>query len=102
MDLTPAQLQIVQVILQKHLTGITVRAFGSRVRGKAKAWSDLDLALISDKKLSQTTIENLKTVFAESDLPFRVDILDWHDISMEFRALIEENYEVIQANSKKI
>jgi predicted nucleotidyltransferase len=102
MDLTPAQLKIVKATLQKHLAGIEVRAFGSRVQGKAKTWSDLDLAVISDKKISPIIIENLRTAFAESDLPFRVDILDWHDISSEFRALIDAKYEVIQSARKDI
>lgn len=101
MDLKPAQLQIVKTILRKHLAGIEVLAFGSRVRGKAKAWSDLDLALITDKKLSPATIDNLRTVFAESDLPFRVDILDWNDISAEFRTLIEAKHEIIQTAKNK-
>jgi len=32
--------------------------------------------------------------FEESDLPFRVDILDWHTISAEFKANIEAKFEV--------
>jgi len=95
-DLKPAHLKIVKAILQKHLAGAEVRAFGSRVTGTAKAWSDLDLALVSEKKLSLTAIGNLRVDLAESDLPFRVDILDWHDISPEFRKLIEAKYEVLQ------
>jgi len=30
-----------------------------------------------------------------SDLPFRVDILDWNAISPEFKKVIEQGYEVI-------
>jgi predicted nucleotidyltransferase len=86
----------VKAILQKHLAGIEVRAFGSRVRGTAKEWSDLDLAVVSGEKLEPELLGALKIDFAESDLPFRVDILDWHDISPEFRVLIEEKYEVLQ------
>lgn len=96
-DIKPAHLEIVKAILQKHLAGVEVRAFGSRVWGTAKAWSDLDLALVSEKKLALTAIENLRADFAESDLPFRIDILDWHDISPEFRALIQKKYEVMQS-----
>ena len=96
-DLKSAHLKIVQAILRKHLPGVEVRVFGSRVRGTAKAWSDLDLALVSENKLALTTLEELREDFAESDLPFRIDILDWHDISPEFKALIEAKYEVIQS-----
>ena len=96
-DIKPAHLEIVKAILKKRLAGIEVRAFGSRVRGTAKEWSDLDLAVVSEKKLKSDIIGNLKMDFAESDLPFRVDVLDWRDISPEFRALIEEKYEVLQS-----
>jgi type I restriction enzyme S subunit len=95
-DLKPVHLEIIKAILRKHLAGIEVRAFGSRVRRTAKEWSDLDLAVVSPKKLKSGVIGNLKEDFAESDLPFRVDVLDWRDISPEFRKLIEERYEVLQ------
>ena len=100
-DLKPAHLKIVKAILQKHLAGVEIRAFGSRVTETAKEWSDLDLALVSEKKLSLTAIGNLRADLAESDLPFRVDILDWHDISPEFRKLIEAKYEVLQPSGNE-
>jgi type I restriction enzyme S subunit len=96
-DLKPAHFEIVKNILRKHLAGIEVRAFGSRVRGTAKEWSDLDLAVVSEKKLKSEIVGKLKMDFAESDLPFRVDVLEWRDISPEFRALIEEKYEILQS-----
>jgi len=37
----------------------------------------------------------LKDAFAESSLPFRVDVVDWATTSAEFRAIIEERFEVI-------
>jgi predicted nucleotidyltransferase len=88
---------MVKSILHKHLNGIEVRAFGSRVRGTAKEWSDLDLAVVSERKLRPEIVGNLKDDFAESDLPFRVDVLDWHEISPDFRKLIEDKYEVLQS-----
>ncbi|MEA3307616.1 MAG: nucleotidyltransferase domain-containing protein [Elusimicrobiota bacterium] len=96
MILKAAHIKIVKTLLQKHCPYAEVRAFGSRVRGNYKDWSDLDLALISEKKLPPATIENLNMDFAESDLPFRIDILDWRDISPKFKALIEEKYELLQ------
>lgn len=95
-DIKPAHLDIVRRILRKHLAGIEVRVFGSRARGTAKEWSDLDLAVVPERTLKPEILENLKLDFMESDLPFRVDVLGWHDISPEFRKLIEEKYEVLQ------
>ena len=40
--------------------------------------------------------DHLEEAFADSDLPFRVEVLDWQRISDPFRQVIEEAYEVIQ------
>lgn len=92
----PAQdLAIIQTILKKHAPGCEVRVFGSRISGTAKPWSDLDLALVGKGKLPLQTIGDLRENFQESDLPFRVDMLDWHAISPEFRAVIEKHFEIL-------
>ena len=94
-DLSPESLQTVTAILQKEVPNCEVRVFGSRVTGKATKYSDLDLALVSDKPLDWRLLETLKDSFSESNLPITVDLLDWHSISSEFKAVIEKNYEVI-------
>ena len=78
-----------------------VRAFGSRVDWTAKDYSDLDLAVVGSGKLSDDTLRHLKEAFEESDLPFRVEVLDWHAISPEFQKVIEKQYEVIQESKSK-
>ena len=89
-DLAPEHLKEVRRILSEHAPGIEVRAFGSRVRGAARAHSDLDLALLGEEKLDWRHIEALKDAFSESALPFQVDVLDWNAISESFRAVILE------------
>ena len=39
--------------------------------------------------------------FEASDLPFRVDVLDWHRISESFHKVIEQAYEVIQSPEQR-
>ena len=51
-DIRPDHWDIVQGILQKHVPQYEVWAFGSRAKWTAKQYSDLDLALITDKPLS--------------------------------------------------
>ena len=94
-DVSQKNLQIIKNILRKHLPGIEIRAFGSRVRGDAKSYSDLDLAIVATEKLPLTTIFALKEELQESNLPFRVDIIDWNRISDSFKKIIEEQYEII-------
>ena len=95
-DLRPHHLEKVRSILARHASHCEVRAFGSRVNGKAKSYSDLDLAVVGSGKLSDDTLRWLREAFEESDLPFRVDVLDWHAISPSFQKVIEREYEVIQ------
>jgi uncharacterized protein len=95
-DLSPHHLETVRKILTEHVPECEVRAFGSRVNGKSKAYSDLDLAVAGSGKLRDDVLRRLKEAFEESDLPFRVDVLDWHLTSPEFQKVIERDYEIIQ------
>ena len=72
-------------------------AFGSRVTGMTKPWSDLDLAVMGPEPLGFRKVGRLIEAFQESTLPFRVDVLDWHDVSPTFQAIIAEHYAVVQA-----
>ena len=97
LDLTPRQVEIVKSILAAHVPGREVRAFGSRVRGSAGKFSDLDIIIITAAPLDFGRLGRLRDAFSESDLPFRVDVLDWSTTNAEFKTLVEEMYEVVQA-----
>ncbi len=96
-EMSAAQMDEVQRILREHVPECEVRAFGSRVTGRVKPWSDLDLAVIADQPLGFRRLGLLVEAFQESTLPFRVDVLDWHETSPSFQAIIAEQYAVIQA-----
>ena len=87
-DLAPAYLDIVRKILRDIVSIAKVWAFGSRVTGTAKEFSDLDLAIDMGNPIPVTVLCTLKDAFSESDLPVKVDIVDWHAISEEFREVI--------------
>jgi predicted nucleotidyltransferase len=96
-DLTDHDIQEVRRIMHCHAPECEVRAFGSRVRGCSRPYSDLDLALIAPGgAIPEHQLEAIKDAFAESDLRIRVDVLDWQGISEGFRKVIEEGYEVVQ------
>ncbi len=95
-DLSPEQLEIVKRILAERVPACEVRAFGSRIKQTAKKWSDLDLAVVGSAKLERQALCDLKEAFEESVLPIQVDVLDWHAISPEFQAVINEGYEIIR------
>lgn len=96
-DLDAADLETVRRILRRHVPEYEVRAFGSRVTGKARRLSDLDLAIMTDRPLPWDRSAELREAFTESDLPMKVDVLDWALTGEAFRRIIEQRFEVIQA-----
>jgi len=88
-------LDMLKRILNLHIPNYEVRAFGSRVKGTNRKYSDLDLAIVGNGKLDNRSLWKLKNTFMESRLPFRVDILDYNAISESFRKIIDSEYEVI-------
>ena len=101
-DLNPNHLAIVERILAEHVPECEVRAFGSRASWTAKDYSDLDLAIVGDGSLDWRTLGLLKEAFEESDLPMRVDVLDWHDIAESFQRVIERYYVVVQERRDRV
>jgi len=95
-EVSPEHLKIILDILKRFAPSCEVRAFGSRCKGKAKKYSDLDLAIVGNEKIDLEILADIKEAFEESDLPYRVDVLDWNAISENFRKIINEKYEVIQ------
>ena len=67
-------------------------AFGSRVRGGARATSDLDLAVLGDAPLSFETLAALRNAFNESNVPYKVDVVDWAATSEAFHEIIRREH----------
>ncbi len=93
---TPAEWEMVRAILQRKLPRHTVWAFGSRVRGNHKPYSDLDLAVIGQTALTIEQLAALSEAFSDSDLPWKVDLVDWANTTEAFRKIIEAEKIVIQ------
>jgi uncharacterized protein len=102
MDISPPELEKVKAILRAIVPEIEVRAFGSRVGGKPRKTSDLDLALVAETPLGLARVAELRDAFSDSDLPFKVDLIEWATTSPSFRRIIERNYEIIQAGLKTL
>lgn len=94
-DIAPEHWRIVRTILRRHVPGVPVWAFGSRSKGTARPYSDLDLALITDAPLPLDTLAELKEAFSESDLPWPVDVADWSSLSEPFRRIIADAHVVL-------
>lgn len=99
LDLSDQQLQLVREVLQETVPDCEVWAFGSRINGKARSYSDLDLVVVGETALPQRTMNRLTEAFQESVLPIRVDVLDWNALSPAFQQVILQQYVVLQRES---
>jgi uncharacterized protein len=89
-DLSQGELTMVRAILRTHLPPATrVWVFGSRATGTAVRYSDLDLALEGDKPLGPDVLGDIAAALSESDLPYKVDVIDLRSVDPGFRAMIE-------------
>ena len=91
------ELDLIFNIINKYASDCDVLAFGSRYKWIPKDYSDLDLAfaLTNGQKLGIKRIGQLEEAFSESELRYRVDVVDYNAISPEFRAIIDRGNEMI-------
>lgn len=94
-DISPEQKDIIRQILGEYVPNREVMVFGSRTSSGSKPYSDLDLAIMGNEPVELSTLALLKEAFAESDLPFRVDVLQWCRTSPEFKRVIEPQLQPI-------
>ena len=80
-------LKILHKILSKY--PYQFFAFGSRVKGTKKRFSDLDLCY--KDSIPSVTLSKIEEEFEESNLPFKIDIVNWDHCSDDFRKLIEKD-----------
>jgi predicted nucleotidyltransferase len=88
-DLPPDHRSLVLSILDANLPrNAKVWVFGSRATARARLYSDLDLAIDAGRRLTLDDLAGLTEAFSDSDLPYRVDIVDWHGIDDRWRQTI--------------
>lgn len=92
--LSTAELNTVKNILNCFIPNNAVWVFGSRITGHYKKFSDLDLVIINDELLDFKIYAQLLEAFDESDLTFKIDLLEWANLSDSWREKIQENYMV--------
>lgn len=87
--LSTKQLHLVRQLLKQNLPDHRAWAFGSRVSGHTRKYSDLDIAVSHPHALPFLKLCQLSIAFEESDLDICVDIVDWLQASPEFRQSVE-------------
>lgn len=89
------EFEIIINILKAHIKKGKVYAFGSRYKNNNRKFSDFDIAIDTGEKLSFEFLNILKDAFEESDLPYRVDIIDYNNISDKFKKIVDGGNEII-------
>jgi predicted nucleotidyltransferase len=102
LNLTPAHRLIVLGIPQAHLPArVQVRGFGSRAAGRSWRYCDLDLAIDAGRWLTADETAVLGDAFDESDLPYRVSIVDWQAVAPPFRRLIADQRRALEGPRRR-
>ncbi len=97
-----ADFAIVHKILRENVPEREVLAFGSRVNGRARKYSDLDLVVLGEAPLPFSVYMQLECDFEYSYLPFKVDVLDWCRIAESFRAVVSKCAVTVHAPKKSV
>lgn len=89
-DLNEKYISFIKEIVYHYLQNCEIYLFGSRTKGTAKKYSDIDIALKSPN-LNKNILLKIINDFENSTLPYEVDVLDLNNISETFRQHIEQD-----------
>jgi predicted nucleotidyltransferase len=86
-----------EALLRKHLPGVEVWAYGSRVSGRSHDGSDLDLVLRRPglKEIPSDQLGDFEEAVRESNIPFLVEARDWSRLPERFHREIERDHVVL-------
>jgi predicted nucleotidyltransferase len=92
-DIRPHDLDAVKNIfrLARFDESAEFYVFGSRAKGVARRGSDLEIAIDLGRPLSPVEHHYLVNELEESDLPYRVDIVDLQTVSPIFKEMIKRD-----------
>ena len=88
-SLSENEIQIIKNILKNHISNGKVYIFGSRVKDTNKKFSDIDIVIDINAKLSLNEMSRIKDDFEESDLIYIVDIIDYNAVDNSFKSIID-------------
>jgi hypothetical protein len=75
--------------------GITVYLFGSRAKGSATAVSDIDIGIVAPNRDISKLLAFLREKIENSNIPYKIDIVDLSLVSEKFKQKALERVEVL-------
>lgn len=61
--------------------------FGSRVSGKSRKFSDIDLGILGKTRVPGHSIVKIQEELENSCLPYKVDVVDFTKVSEDFKSV---------------
>ena len=92
LGLSSEDLSALLALLDRYVPEAEVWAFGSRVQGNARPFSDLDLAIIQEAPIDVHTKAELRYELSESSLPIKIDLVEWSRTSPAFQEAIQQSH----------
>ena len=88
---------MLEALLKKHLPGVEVWAYGSRVNGRSHDGSDLDLVLRGPDlaRIDTSRVIDFTEALRDSAIPFLVEARDWAGLPESFHREIERDHVVL-------
>ena len=99
-QIRPHWLAMVQDILRQYVPEREVRAFGSRVSGQPRPFSDLDIFIGGEEPPDAVMLDGLAEALEESDLPINVDVVPRHLAGPHIIAAVQHRSAVIQTGQQ--
>jgi len=94
LKLQPRHLNMLLELIRQYFPQAQIWAYGSRVNGDCHDASDLDLVARNPSALDQplSDLFDFQEELVESNLPIRIDVVDWAQIPESFQQEIERGY----------
>ena len=104
LHLSPRHREEIVALLHKHLPGVEVWAYGSRVNGQSHDGSDLDLVLRGPKlaEIDTSRLADFIEALQDSTIPFLVEARDWARLPESFHREIDRDHVVLAAADVKL
>mgnify|MGYP001564578348 CR=1 FL=1 len=76
---------LIKQTVQKYMgNDVQVFIFGSRATGTNRKWSDVDIGVLGQDKVPGDKLFLIEDDIADTDIPYRVDVVDFKTIAPEF------------------
>ena len=97
LHLKPRHRAMIEALLKRHLPGVEVWAYGSRVNGRSHDGSDLDLVLRGPDlaRIDTSRLSDFTEALRDSTIPFLVEARDWAGLPERFHREIERDHVVL-------